>query len=97
MDNGDLFSNIDILNIIPLITLRAIQEARNSSNTPIGSQEGILSSADYVRELLNCGNESRIYKVLQMKKETFQRLCNWCRTKGGLKEFCIVLVEQQVA
>jgi hypothetical protein len=97
MDDRDLFGGIDISNIIPIIALGAVQEARNSSNTPIGLKDGILSSADYLQELLNSGNESQIYRVLRMKKETFQKLCSWCQMKGGLKESRIVPIEQQVA
>jgi hypothetical protein len=97
MDDRDLFGGIDMSNIIPIIALGAVQEVRNSSNTPIGSKDGILSGADYLRELLNSGNESRIYRVLRMKKDTFQKLCSWCRTKGGLKESRTVPIEQQVA
>ena len=97
MDAGDLFPSIDIYDIVPLIALGAVQESRNSSNTPLGQKESILSGSDYLRELLNCDNESRIYRVLRMKTETFRSLCYWFRIKGGLKDSRYIPVEQQVA
>jgi hypothetical protein len=100
MDAGDLFESIDIHQIIPLIALGAVQgarEAREWSNTSIRIKDGALSGADYLRELLNCGNTKRIYGVLRMKKETFTQLCQWFRKNGHLTDSREIKIEQQVA
>jgi hypothetical protein len=77
MDNGDLFEEFDITQLVPLIVLGAAQEAQESqrSNIPRRTEPGRTFGADYLRELLTCGNEKRIYSVLRMKKETFEKLC----------------------
>jgi hypothetical protein len=97
MDSEDLFGDIDILEIVPLIALGVVQEARNATNTPIRSGSANLSGADYLRELLNCGNEKRIYGVLRMKKDTFIQLCSWFRKNSQLVDSRDISVEQQVA
>jgi hypothetical protein len=56
----DTFEDIDILDIVPIIVLRAVDTAKA---TEIPRSTG-LHSRDYLRELLNCGNEKRIYEVL---------------------------------
>ncbi len=48
MDNEDLFSDIDISNIIPIIALRAVQDVRNLSNVRIGSKDDIQSCSDHL-------------------------------------------------
>ena len=96
MDSWDLFEDIDITNIAPLIALGAVQEARRS-NAPRGAGSALSSGADYLRELLNCGNDKRIYSVLRMKKDTFQRLCLWMRKNNYLRDSREVLIDQQVA
>ena len=96
MDACDISEDIDITDIIPLITLRAIQDAR-ASNSRRGATSVRSSGADYLRELLTCGNNKRIYSVLRMKKDTFERLCQWMRTNGHLKDSRAVLIDQQVA
>ena len=85
------------MDIIPLIAASVAGTAKNWSNTPTTSGEGILSGCDYLNELLNGGNEKRIYGVLRMKKETFLNLCLTLRRKGLLKDSRNVSIEQQLA
>lgn len=44
-----------------------------------------LSGRDYVRELLNCGNQKRCYEVLRMSLATFQALVLWLSTNTELR------------
>jgi hypothetical protein len=64
MDNWDLFEAIDIEDISGLIVLGVAVKAQDSKK--LGSSELILSGADYLRDLLNCDNNKRIYLVLRM-------------------------------
>jgi hypothetical protein len=48
MNSEDLFGDIDILEIVPFIALGVVQEARNTTNTPIRSESANLSSANYL-------------------------------------------------
>ncbi len=96
MDDWDLFDTIDIEDISSLIVLGAVTEAQDSKKES-GSSKPILSGADYLRDLLNCGNHKRIYSVLRMQKETFEKLCLWFKTRGYLKDSRVVRIEQQVA
>jgi hypothetical protein len=73
MDDWDLFEAIDIEDISALIALGAVDKAQQPKEQS-GSSEPILSGADYLRDLLNCGNQKRIYSVLRMQKETFEKL-----------------------
>jgi hypothetical protein len=93
MDTWNLFDDIDIKGIIPLIVIGAINEGHRANARNKGSKSG----ADYLRELLNCGNEKRIYNVLRMKPDTFKQLCRWMRINGHLKDSREALIEQQVA
>lgn len=70
MDASDLFEDIDLTDILPIIALGAVQEAVFKVPRSTG-----LPGSDYLRELLNCGNQRRIYSVLRMQKETFDTLC----------------------
>jgi hypothetical protein len=92
MDAFDLFGDIDITDIVPIIILGAVQEAVSKVPRSTG-----LPGADYLDELLNCGNEKRIYSVLRMKKETFRKLCIRLEKDGGLRSTIHVSVNQQVA
>jgi hypothetical protein len=49
----------------------------------------------YLQDLLE-SSERRVYDVLRMKRETFLKLCNWLKTKGGLTTSRKVSVEMQV-
>ena len=74
MDDWDLFEAIDIEDLSSIIALGAVSEARDSREES-GTSEPILSGADYLRDLLNYGNHKRIYSVLRIQKDTFDRLC----------------------
>jgi hypothetical protein len=76
--------------------LGAVDKAQESREQ-LGSSKPILSRADYLRDLLNCGNHKRIYSVLRMQKETFEKLCSWFKKGGYLKDSRVVGVKQQVA
>jgi len=97
MDNANLFAGIDLIELIPLVVIGAVESAPKQSNVPVASALGALSGSDFLRELLNCGNDKRIYRVLRMKKETFRKLCIWFRQKGHLQDSRFIRVEQQVA
>ena len=86
MKNIELFDDIKLMDFIPLITMRMMEETSNHSNSSITSRDEVLSRSDYLNELLNCSNEKRIYGVLRMKKETFLWLSNLFRKQGLLKD-----------
>ena len=92
----DLFGGIDLLDIIPLVVVTAVEKAPQYSNKKTVSRTGVLSGSDFVHELLNSGDEKRIYQVLRMKKETFLLLCNWFRQKQLLRDSRNTSIEQQV-
>jgi hypothetical protein len=97
MEDGDFVADIDIIDIIPLIAIVVAEDPPKHSNTSIASEEGVLPGADFLQELLNCGNNKRIYRVLQMKKETFKKLCLWFRKRKLLYNSRNIAIEQQVA
>jgi hypothetical protein len=70
MDSFDVFGDIDITDIVPIIALGAVQEAQSKVPRSTG-----LPGVAYLEELLNCGNDKRIYSVLRMKRDTFLGLC----------------------
>ena len=92
MDYSELIGDIEISDIIPIIALGAVQESALRVPRSTG-----LSGGDYLRELLSCGNNKRIYSVLRMQKETFNQLVIWLRTYGNLKDGRALLVPEQVA
>lgn len=92
MDTSDLFEDIDFTDIAPIIALGAVQEAASKAPRSTG-----LPGSEYLRELLNCKNEKRIYSVLRMKKETFNKLCLWLRKNTDLKDSRYILLDEQVA
>jgi hypothetical protein len=60
MNTFNLFEDIDITDIVPIIALGAVQEAASKVPRSTG-----LSGSDYLRELLNCGTKNasiRSYK-----------------------------------
>ena len=72
----DSFEDVDFSQIISIITLGAVDEAKDQGNQKLQDS----------RELLECGNEKRIYyEVLRMQKDTFNRLCMRLR-RAGLKD-----------
>ena len=87
MDSFDLFGDIDITDIVPLIALGAVQEAQSKVPRSTG-----LPGAAYLEELLNCGNEKRIYSVLRMNRNTFLRLCQWLKKSSSLKDTVYITV-----
>jgi hypothetical protein len=86
-------SNLDPFEIFPLIILGVVQVAQNPK-TPFST--GLPGSA-YLQELLNCGNDKRIYSILRMKRDTFKSLCLWLRRNTALQDSRNVLIEEQVA
>ena len=56
-----------------------------------------LSRREYISELLSCGNENRIQRVLGMKLEVFQFLCLELTKRGSLAPSKFISVEEQVA
>ena len=56
-----------------------------------------LSGGDYLQELLSYKNDKRIYSVLRMQKETFDRLVQDLQSYSSLKDSRKVLVIEQVA
>ena len=89
----DLFADIDLSDIVPLIVLGAVEEAKKSKTPRNTGQSG----GDYLHELLECSNEKRIYSILRIKKETFNKLCQWLRSNTDLKDSRNVLIKEQVA
>jgi hypothetical protein len=85
--------NPDPFDIFPIIILGAIESAQNTK-TPFSTG---LPSSTYLRELLDCGNDKRIYSILRIKKKTFESLCLWLRRNTALQSSRNVLVEEQVA
>jgi hypothetical protein len=67
----DSFEEVDFSDIISIIALGAVEEAKASKKPKTTG----LPGAEYVRELLQCGNEKRIDEVIRMQKETFEELC----------------------
>jgi hypothetical protein len=88
----DLFDDIDLSEIVPLIVMGAVAEAKSLKTARNTGQPG----GDYLFELLECGNDKRIYSVLRMKKETFERLCLWLRMNTTLKDSRHIQVNEQV-
>ena len=95
MDDWDLFKGDNIEDLSALITLGVVNKAQESKEELLVSSNNkpILSRADYLRDLLNCGNYKRIYSVLRMQKETFKKLCLWFREGGYLKDSRVVSVK----
>lgn len=85
------------MDFIPLIVIGVADSQPKHTNVSIAAREGVFSGSTFLDELLNCGNNKRIYGVLRMKKETFKKLCNWFRKRKLLSDSCYVLIEQQVA
>ena len=67
--------DIDLSEIIPMIILGAI-ESKPAHKMPMNTGQ---PGGDYLRELLDTNHPTRIYRILRMKKETFQALCLWLR------------------
>ena len=89
----DVFEDIDLSDIIPLIVMGAVENAKEPKISRNTGQPG----GDYLRDLLECGNDKRIYSVLRIKKETFNKLCLWQRKSTALKDSCNILIPKQVA
>jgi hypothetical protein len=67
-----------------LILLCAAQDASESARKQYFSDPNI--GKKYVNDLLNCNHESRIYRVLRMKLETFYALQDWLKQKAGVTD-----------
>jgi hypothetical protein len=93
MDSVD-FDDL-LLDIIPIVVLGAVEEEQERGKKRIPRSTG-QKGGDYMRELLNCGNERRIYEVLRMQKSTFEALCTWLRKNSDLKDTRHLRVEEQV-
>ena len=95
MDGWDLFDKIEIEDISMLIALGVADHERDSKLSQ-GESLTPFTSGDYLRDLLNCGNDKRIYSVLRMKKKTLKSLCMFMRKEDHLKDSREVLIKQQV-
>jgi hypothetical protein len=62
---------------------------------PRPSRTSALSGAEYARELLNCGHDTRIREVLRMKKSTFDALLAWASHKDLIKTSKNIAQEEQ--
>ena len=85
--------DIDLSEIIPMVILGAVENAKEPK---IPRNTG-LPGGHYLRELLKCGNDKRIYSVLRMQKDTFYSLCLWLRKNSDLEDSQHILIEEQVA
>jgi hypothetical protein len=85
-------TDLDILNLLPIIVLGAVEDAK-SQNAPrnTGTKGGV-----YLEDLLR-STPKRIYDVLRMQKETFIRLCVWLQVYTDLKPTRHISVQEQVA
>src|SRR5947209_20430401 len=72
--------DIDLSEIIPMVILGAVENAKEPK---IPRNTG-LPGGHYLRELLKCGNDKRIYSVLRMQKDTFYSLCLCLRKNSDL-------------
>jgi len=75
----DSFININILDLIPLIILGAVEGAKPERMPRNTGQKGGVYLEELLSSTTNC-----IYDVLRMKKETFISLCVWLQVNGGL-------------
>ena len=71
MDDWDLFDEIDIEDLSTLIALGVADHERDSKPPP-GSSATPFKGGDHLRDLLNCGNDKRIYSVLTNEEGDFQ-------------------------
>ena len=76
----DVITELDLLDIILLIGLAALEESQIAKEPRSTGQ----ARDAYLTELLNCGNEKRIYSILRMKLDTFEKLCSWLQTNTSL-------------
>ena len=67
MDTGILSGEIDLNEIIPLIIIASAQYAGQSNTQDDTTTKVSISGADYLGELLDCGNDKYIYGVLRMR------------------------------
>jgi hypothetical protein len=89
MDSFDF----DVSDIIPIIAFGAVEEELERGKSRLLRSTGV-KGGDYMRELLNCGNDQRIYEVLRMQKGTFLSLCTALRKH--LKDSYHIKIEEQV-
>ena len=87
----DSFININILDLIPLIILGAVEGAKPERMPRNTGQKGGVYLEELLSSTTNC-----IYDVLRMKKETFISLCVWLQVNGGLAPTWYILVQEQV-
>jgi hypothetical protein len=66
------FLDIDLLEILPIVILGAIEGANINRQLRNTGQKG----GAYLKELLS-STPNRIYDILRMKKESFISLCTW--------------------
>jgi hypothetical protein len=61
MDNSNLFSNIELIEILPLIVIGVVKEAPKHLNILALSRKGILLGNNYINKLLNYNSPAQIY------------------------------------
>jgi hypothetical protein len=93
MDNSNLFGNIELIDILPLIVIGVVKEALKHLNISTLSRERVLLENDYINKLLNYNNPMQIYEVLHIKRKTFLDLCLVLQRKGLLKDSCNVTIK----
>jgi hypothetical protein len=73
MDNSDLFGDIELMDILPLIVMGVVKEALKHSYIPTLSREGVLLENDYVNKLLNYNNPAQILWSIVYKEKDLSR------------------------
>jgi len=77
--------SINIEEIALIAVLAAVQETQDTQRQSLWTEAGSYARQSYVTELLNCGHEQRIYRVLCMKLDTFYALRDWCLNNTNLQ------------
>ena len=90
----DTPGSLDLNLLVPIIVLGAVQAAQTEK---IPRNTG-LPGDQYLDELLN-SSPKRIYDVLQMKRETFDKICKWIEANNQvhLVRRASITIREQVA
>jgi hypothetical protein len=91
MDYSDSDSDSDTQSLLPVFLLALLAHRRQpqASNRTWTGQE-------YVDNVLNCGNPTRIHNILRMNLETFNQLRDWLVSNTKLKSSRNVSVEEKL-
>ena len=80
-----LTDDINIEEIASIAVLAAVQETQDTQRQSLWTEAGSYARQSYVTELLNCGHEGQVYRVLRMKLNTFYTLRDWCLNNTNLQ------------